>query len=364
MACATPPTKTGFVASGYGPRPGRRTGETRFHAGLDFRASAGTAIISPVDGVVETKVYDDGRLETVLARRPAARAFGGYGNVLVVKYPGPVWMSFNHLSAFAPGTTPGMAVRRGQWLGSVGNTSNGRFRGMGAHLHIETRHAPTDGRQSPFPGAYGAENFDPIEWFQRNGVELQSRILKAEASCRSLSGFGAVAKQSDVPWKAIADQGPKAQPGTEYEPTRATNPPMSVIALTIGAGVAALGLASMLGRRSRVPLGAGSEGDGRTKHSMLVDDEIYSLLNRSYSRSKAENIFAQVRREDSVARRLISKRPRDCDAAYDHLERIYELFDKISHAKDDRVQKQYMRAVVKADDLAEMIDFVCRDPRL
>ena len=40
---------------------------------------------------------------------------------------------YGHLSAFAPGISPGVTVQRGQVIGFVGNTG----RSTGAHLHYE-----------------------------------------------------------------------------------------------------------------------------------------------------------------------------------------------------------------------------------
>ncbi len=85
---------------------------------------------------------------------------GGYGNAVVVRHdfavpglPTPFYTSYNHLSAIAPGIAPGVAVATGQLLGNVGNTTNGQFAGMGAHLHMEVRILP-------FPGPVGHDGYE------------------------------------------------------------------------------------------------------------------------------------------------------------------------------------------------------------
>jgi hypothetical protein len=105
----------------------------------------------------------------------------GYGGAVVLRHttpvpglPSPFFTSYNHLSAFAPGIAPGVAVAPGTLLGNVGNTTNGQFAGMGSHLHMELR-------RLPFPGPVGHDGYeldtmDPSLLFAPLGIDwLDSR---------------------------------------------------------------------------------------------------------------------------------------------------------------------------------------------
>jgi murein DD-endopeptidase MepM/ murein hydrolase activator NlpD len=102
---------------------------------------------------------------------------GGYGNSLVLQHdfqlpapgvlpsrrnppplPSSFWTSYNHLRE-RPALNPGDRVTIGQVIGYVGNTTNGQFAGMGAHLHFEVR-------KRAFPGSYNTDTVDPnVLWY-------------------------------------------------------------------------------------------------------------------------------------------------------------------------------------------------------
>lgn len=131
---------------------------------MDFVASSGTPVLAPIPGVVDFITRDTGsRISADAARGGATgqvRRMGGYGNAVVLRHdfavpglPTPFYTSYNHLSAVAPGIAPGVAVATGTLLGNVGNTTNGQFRGMGSHLHMELRRAA-------FPGPVGRDSYE------------------------------------------------------------------------------------------------------------------------------------------------------------------------------------------------------------
>jgi peptidoglycan LD-endopeptidase LytH len=79
----------------------------------------------------------------------------------------------SHLSAIAPGITPGVRARAGRLLGRVGDT--GSARGTDPHLHF--------GLSWPTP---------PGVWWVRRGMVWPWRYLDAWRAGRSLSPAGAV----------------------------------------------------------------------------------------------------------------------------------------------------------------------------
>jgi murein DD-endopeptidase MepM/ murein hydrolase activator NlpD len=100
----------GQFTSPFGQRWGR------LHAGIDIAAPVGTPIFAA----------DNGR---VILMGPT----GGYGNYTCVQHTAAMSTCYAHQSAF--GTSVGANVKRGQRIGSVGNTGNS----TGPHLHFEVR---------------------------------------------------------------------------------------------------------------------------------------------------------------------------------------------------------------------------------
>jgi murein DD-endopeptidase MepM/ murein hydrolase activator NlpD len=146
--------------SGFGYRASPRTGRRTFHAGADFNAPGGTPVYAVRAGIVEAVATNRGRA-----------FFNGYGNAVVVYHPElDQWSFYAHLRETS--VEVGQAVLPGERIGSVGNTTNGRFPRMGAHLHFEVRRRTSEGL-SPFPGAYRQYNLDPERWLTDQGVRFE-----------------------------------------------------------------------------------------------------------------------------------------------------------------------------------------------
>lgn len=149
------------VASTYGVRGGRTSGTPTFHAGVDFVGSAGDPVRAFRAGQVMYIARDYER---------KMKGFDGYGNAVVIYHPQIKMYSFYaHLSKL--NVIEGQIVQPGQVIGLVGNTTNGKFRGMGAHLHFEIRR-PKESGAMPFPAAYGAYNVDPLPVLASAGVQI------------------------------------------------------------------------------------------------------------------------------------------------------------------------------------------------
>lgn len=172
------------LASPMGMRPGRTSGQPRFHAGADLVGAVGDPVYAASDGVVFRVVHEE----------PFLRAFNGYGNVVVIYHPADnVWSMYAHLSQTL--VQQGQQVHAGQLIARVGNANNGRFPGMGAHLHFEVRRPMANGG-APFPGQYQAHNIDPTGWLEEHGVHFgwRGRIsFDGSQAVRpsGLSGLGA-----------------------------------------------------------------------------------------------------------------------------------------------------------------------------
>lgn len=178
MTCAIPPLDQTevLIGRGYGLGYNRdRTRRDQLHAGMDFVASSGSPALAPIDGVVDFVSSNTGPRITADAARAGTvgqvRQMGGYGNAVVLRHdvlvpglPSPFYTSYNHLSAIAPGIVPGARVTTGTLLGQVGNTTNGQFPGMGAHLHMELRRVP-------FPGNYNRDTLDPNLLWSAVGID-------------------------------------------------------------------------------------------------------------------------------------------------------------------------------------------------
>lgn len=102
------------------------------HQGTDIFALRGTAVVAVVNGVVE---------------RVGTDRLGGIK--LWLRSPGDNWTYYYaHLSGYAKGIRNGLAVRKGQVLGYVGNSGNART--TPSHLHFET-HVPNGRAVSSYP---------------------------------------------------------------------------------------------------------------------------------------------------------------------------------------------------------------------
>lgn len=104
------------VTSNFGMRMHPLLGYTRMHQGVDFGAPVGTPVLAAADGVVEE-----------------ARIAGDYGRWLKIRHSPVLETGYGHLSAWAPGVAPGVAVRQGQVVAYVGDSGLS----TGPHLHFE-----------------------------------------------------------------------------------------------------------------------------------------------------------------------------------------------------------------------------------
>lgn len=162
--CAIPPLDQSAtrIGRGFGLGYNRaRTLRNQLHGGMDFVADAGTPILSAIPGTVVLKSTDSA----------PARGMGGYGNALVLRHdidvpglPNPFWTSYNHMRA--PSRLElGQHIGTRTLIGLVGNTTNGRFAGMGPHLHFELR-------RRAFPGSYDNDTMDPAILFRGLGIDV------------------------------------------------------------------------------------------------------------------------------------------------------------------------------------------------
>lgn len=131
------------LSSRFGMRHHPILGIARLHAGLDFRAPTGAAILAPGSGVVQRVTVDR-----------------GYGNLVEVNHGFGVITRYAHLSAVL--VQAGQPVSKGTLIGRVGTTGLS----TGPHLHYETR---LDG-----------EPIDPLR-FMRAGNKLFGTQLGSEA---------------------------------------------------------------------------------------------------------------------------------------------------------------------------------------
>jgi murein DD-endopeptidase MepM/ murein hydrolase activator NlpD len=117
---------------------------------VDILAPVGGQFVAVTNGVVDFVSVEDRWEPTV--DDPATR--GGLSVAIIgddgLRYYG------SHLSAIAPGITPGLRVMAGQLLGHTGNSGNARF--VAPHLHFGISHPtyPEDwavrrGEIDPYP---------------------------------------------------------------------------------------------------------------------------------------------------------------------------------------------------------------------
>jgi murein DD-endopeptidase MepM/ murein hydrolase activator NlpD len=104
----------GPVGSGFGVRPDPITGRAALHAGLDFPADTGTAVVAAAGGMVL-----------------AADWHAQYGQQLEIDHGKGLVTRYAHLSKLH--VRIGDLVRRGQRVADVGSTG----RSTGPHLHFE-----------------------------------------------------------------------------------------------------------------------------------------------------------------------------------------------------------------------------------
>lgn len=116
---------------------------SRYHTGLDFRASYGTPIKAVADGVV---VY-------------AGNSGDWAGNHIAIRHAGGLTSMSSHMSSMA--VSAGVSVKAGQTIGYVGSTG----RSFGPHLHFELYPAGVR-----YGDVYRAVN--PVPWLRTIGVDV------------------------------------------------------------------------------------------------------------------------------------------------------------------------------------------------
>jgi murein DD-endopeptidase MepM/ murein hydrolase activator NlpD len=104
------------LTSGFGTRFHPILGYAKMHSGVDWANKSGTPILAAGNGTVAKAEWDS-----------------GYGRRIELQHANGYVTTYNHMSAFARGMSPGARVRQGQVIGYVGSTGLS----TGAHLHYE-----------------------------------------------------------------------------------------------------------------------------------------------------------------------------------------------------------------------------------
>ncbi len=112
----TMPTDSGYHSSNFGYRPDPFTGQSAFHAGVDFIDAPGSPILAAAGGVVAT-----------------AETHSAYGQMVDINHENGLSTRYAHMSKTLVKT--GDIVLKGQRIGDLGGTG----RATGPHLHFEVR---------------------------------------------------------------------------------------------------------------------------------------------------------------------------------------------------------------------------------
>lgn len=103
------------IASGFGSRIDPVYKVSKFHAGLDFAAPAGTPIYATADGHIKSTSHEE----------------GGYGNNVVINHGYGYETIYGHMMKIKAHS--GQPVKRGEVIGWVGSTG----KSTGPHCHYE-----------------------------------------------------------------------------------------------------------------------------------------------------------------------------------------------------------------------------------
>ena len=138
----------------------------RPHLGVDYAAPTGTPVWSAANGTVSFAGYR-----------------GAYGNLVVIRHAQGYETAYAHLHRIDRGIRPGVRVRQGQSIGTVGTTGLS----TGPHLHFELRQ---NGR-----------HLDPLGHRQARQQPLRGRELAAFQRHRQLL----VTELDALPWPTPSD---------------------------------------------------------------------------------------------------------------------------------------------------------------
>lgn len=134
----------------------RNSDPSQPHGGIDYGATEGTKIPTPVSGTVNDVNHDDWG--------------GGYGNYVQIKDKNGNFHMFAHMNSPTP-LAVGQQVSQGDYVGAVGNTGHSE----GAHLHYEIDPPNNEGAEKPGehmdPGAYS------IQGMSKYGRKKLSQML-------------------------------------------------------------------------------------------------------------------------------------------------------------------------------------------
>ena len=143
-----------------------RSHGTQFHEGLDIRAVSRDARGEPTDRIFAAM---DGVVRPVNTRGGESN----YGRYVVIEHPDltpAVYTLYAHLAKFEPGIVPGVRVKRGQVVATMGHSAGGGgIPKDRAHLHFEIGLVAT----SDFAPWYAWKKFgSPNEHGAYNGMNL------------------------------------------------------------------------------------------------------------------------------------------------------------------------------------------------
>jgi murein DD-endopeptidase MepM/ murein hydrolase activator NlpD len=148
------PDGTYTKTDGFGMRTDPYSGESRFHAGSDLAAPAGTPILAVADGIVSF-----------------AGQRGTYGGLIVVDHAvggQRVASYYAHMYDAGILVTEGDSVAAGQHIGDVGSAG----KSTGPHLHLEIH-----------PGGADHPAVNAEEWLAENGAAGVAGEAVATAGC-------------------------------------------------------------------------------------------------------------------------------------------------------------------------------------
>lgn len=113
------PVENVYITDKFGIRP------TRFHGGLDFRASQGTPVLSIASGIIEGTANSDDQ-----------KGCYSYGRWIFIRHPNGLSSIYAHL--FSSIVKAGQTVKRGEVIGYSGGYPRvyGSGNSRGPHLHL------------------------------------------------------------------------------------------------------------------------------------------------------------------------------------------------------------------------------------